>query len=174
MDIVQAAVRAADHLADNVHRLSRPAEAELYQRRAEFVRQRLTRLRPVLVALDRPSARPPAQPSTPVRPRRRASSTRSTEAALVDWVMASTPAERSLDELATQFGLTRREREVAALIVSGSSNKDIAVRLVITRGTVANHVERVLTKLGCTSRSQVMLMALSHDPLQAGTATYFR
>lgn len=51
--------------------------------------------------------------------------------------------------------LTRRERDVALLIAEGLSNKDIAARLVIGQRTVEAHAERILAKLGMTSRTQV-------------------
>jgi DNA-binding CsgD family transcriptional regulator len=51
--------------------------------------------------------------------------------------------------------LTSREREVAKLIAEGLSNEQIAERLVVTPGTVANHVARILQKLGAQSRVQV-------------------
>ncbi|WP_240150511.1 MULTISPECIES: ATP-binding protein [Streptomyces] len=51
--------------------------------------------------------------------------------------------------------LTRREREVAGLVALGLSNKEIAASLVIAQRTAENHVERILAKLGFTSRSQV-------------------
>jgi predicted ATPase/DNA-binding CsgD family transcriptional regulator len=51
--------------------------------------------------------------------------------------------------------LTTREREVAALLGHGLSNREIGERLVITEGTAALHVKRILGKLGFTSRSQV-------------------
>jgi predicted ATPase/DNA-binding CsgD family transcriptional regulator len=52
-------------------------------------------------------------------------------------------------------GLTRREREVAALLAEGLSNKEIATRLVISQRTVETHVDHILGKLGMTSRAQV-------------------
>jgi len=52
-------------------------------------------------------------------------------------------------------GLTRREWEIAQLLGEGLSNKDIAARLVISQRTAETHVERILTKLGFTSRLQV-------------------
>ena len=51
--------------------------------------------------------------------------------------------------------LTPRQREVAALIASGLTNMEIAERLVLTPGTVANHVEGILRRLGFRSRTQV-------------------
>jgi DNA-binding CsgD family transcriptional regulator len=51
--------------------------------------------------------------------------------------------------------LTRREREIAELIAEGLSNEQIADRLVLRRGTVANHVAHILDKLGLQSRVQV-------------------
>ena len=52
-------------------------------------------------------------------------------------------------------GLTAREREVARLVATGSSNREIAETLVISEGTVEVHVKHVLSKLGFKSRSQV-------------------
>ncbi|RAS70111.1 non-specific serine/threonine protein kinase [Lentzea atacamensis] len=51
--------------------------------------------------------------------------------------------------------LTRREQEVAALVAKGLSNKEIAARLVISQRTAEGHVERVLVKLGMTSRTRL-------------------
>jgi non-specific serine/threonine protein kinase len=62
---------------------------------------------------------------------------------------ATTPAALDLAQL------TRREREVAALVAQGMSNKDIAAKLVIARRTAENHIQNILTKLGLTSRTQI-------------------
>jgi DNA-binding CsgD family transcriptional regulator len=51
--------------------------------------------------------------------------------------------------------LTPREQEVAELIAHGLTNEQIAQRLVLTPGTVANHVAHILSKLGLDSRVQV-------------------
>jgi predicted ATPase/DNA-binding CsgD family transcriptional regulator len=51
--------------------------------------------------------------------------------------------------------LTKREFEVAALIETGLSNREIAGRLVIAKRTADGHVERILAKLGFSSRAQV-------------------
>ena len=51
--------------------------------------------------------------------------------------------------------LTRREREVAALVARGLSNRQIAAELTITERTAENHVEHILTKFGFRSRAQI-------------------
>ncbi|MEU6352325.1 LuxR C-terminal-related transcriptional regulator [Streptomyces sp. NPDC047072] len=51
--------------------------------------------------------------------------------------------------------LTRREREVAALVAQGMSNRRIAAALVLSPRTVDGHVEHILAKLGFSSRTQV-------------------
>ncbi|MFF8712749.1 ATP-binding protein [Streptomyces sp. NPDC015184] len=60
-----------------------------------------------------------------------------------------------LDDPAGTPGLTRRESQVAELVAAGLTNKDIAVRLTIAQRTAENHVERILGKLGLTSRTQL-------------------
>jgi predicted ATPase/DNA-binding CsgD family transcriptional regulator len=57
--------------------------------------------------------------------------------------------------------LTPREREIAALIARGLSNKGIAEELVISPATVARHVTNILTKLGFTSRAQIAAWAVN-------------
>ena len=57
--------------------------------------------------------------------------------------------------------LTRRESEVAALVASGLTNRDIADRLYISIRTVEVHVDRILSKLGFRTRTQ--LAAWAHE-----------
>jgi two-component system, OmpR family, sensor kinase len=56
--------------------------------------------------------------------------------------------------------LTQRQQDVARLIGAGLSNEQIARDLVITPGTVANHVEHILRRLGFASRVQVATWAV--------------
>ncbi|WP_345361229.1 ATP-binding protein [Actinoallomurus liliacearum] len=60
-----------------------------------------------------------------------------------------TPDQRSLSPL------THRETEVARLIAKGMSNKEIAAALVVAQRTAEGHVERILRKLGFSSRAQI-------------------
>jgi DNA-binding NarL/FixJ family response regulator len=55
--------------------------------------------------------------------------------------------------------LTPREREVAALIAAGCTNKAIAGSLYISTATAARHVANILAKLGFTSRAQIAAWA---------------
>ena len=55
--------------------------------------------------------------------------------------------------------LTRREREVAALLARGLSNREIAEALVIGERTAEMHVSNILGKLGLASRTQVAVWA---------------
>jgi DNA-binding CsgD family transcriptional regulator/tetratricopeptide (TPR) repeat protein len=57
--------------------------------------------------------------------------------------------------------LTPREREVAALVAQGLSNRQIAAELVLTEGTVAVHVKNSLHKLGYRSRAQLAAWAVA-------------
>ncbi|WP_207869911.1 helix-turn-helix transcriptional regulator [Pseudomonas sp. 51_B] len=55
--------------------------------------------------------------------------------------------------------LTRREREVLALICEGLADKEIASRLNLALNTVRNHVSTVYSKLDVHSRSEAMVWA---------------
>jgi DNA-binding CsgD family transcriptional regulator len=57
--------------------------------------------------------------------------------------------------------LTPRERQIAAMLASGRSNKAIAAELSISPTTVARHVANILAKLGFTSRTQIAAWAAS-------------
>jgi non-specific serine/threonine protein kinase len=56
--------------------------------------------------------------------------------------------------------LTAREREVAALIAEGYTNRQIAQALVVADATAVRHVANILNKLSMNSRAQVAAWAI--------------
>ena len=53
--------------------------------------------------------------------------------------------------------LTKREKEIFTLLVSGNSTKDIADNLDISEKTVRNHISNVMQKLGVKGRAQAVV-----------------
>lgn len=58
--------------------------------------------------------------------------------------------------------LTERERDVLRLVATGHSNKEIAVKLSLTVGTVKGYVSAILSKLEMADRTQAALYAVSN------------
>ncbi len=59
--------------------------------------------------------------------------------------------------------LSDREREIAALVAAGLSNRAIADRLFISIRTAENHVSHILVKLGLRSRSQLATWVMANE-----------
>lgn len=55
--------------------------------------------------------------------------------------------------------LSEREREVLILIAQGLSNRDIAEKLVLSEGTIKNHVSNILNKLQAENRTHAVDIA---------------
>jgi NarL family two-component system response regulator LiaR len=58
--------------------------------------------------------------------------------------------------------LTEREKEVLALLVEGLANQQIADRLVISPATVKFHISSIRSKLGASSRTEVVILTMQH------------
>ncbi|MEM7348259.1 MAG: response regulator transcription factor [Chloroflexota bacterium] len=61
--------------------------------------------------------------------------------------------------------LTERELDVLRLIANGATNREIANELVISEGTVKNHVSNILGRLGLRDRTQAAIFAREHNLL---------
>ena len=61
--------------------------------------------------------------------------------------------------------LTNREVEVLRLIARGATNREIAQQLVISEGTVKNHISSILGRLGLRDRTQAAIYAREHGLL---------
>ncbi|HUN38148.1 MAG TPA: LuxR C-terminal-related transcriptional regulator [Trebonia sp.] len=60
--------------------------------------------------------------------------------------------------------LTSRETQIAALVASGLSNREIAERMVISKRTVDAHVDHIFSKLGISSRVQLTVWLRDRIP----------
>jgi non-specific serine/threonine protein kinase len=68
--------------------------------------------------------------------------------------------EYALEQAWPHRVLSARERQVAALLARGCSNRQLAAALVITEGTAEVHVKHILRKLGFASRGQITAWAV--------------
>ncbi len=94
----------------------------------------------VIASLSRPRTNDSAKQPVPVS---------SASPAMSD---AGTPSPRPAD-------LTGREIEVLRLIAKGATNREIAEQLVISEGTVKNHISNILSRLGLRDRTQAAIYA---------------
>jgi DNA-binding NarL/FixJ family response regulator len=69
------------------------------------------------------------------------------------------PPARTHARVLESVRLTRREREIVALLGEGLSNKEMAARMAIALHTVKTHVHNVLEKLDMSSRLQVAALS---------------
>jgi DNA-binding CsgD family transcriptional regulator len=68
-----------------------------------------------------------------------------------------------------QPSLTQRESQVLGLLAGGRSGAQIAAELVLSPETVRTHVRHAMSKLGATTRSHAVALALQRGELVAGT-----
>ncbi len=67
---------------------------------------------------------------------------------------------RIREQISKHNPLSARENEVALLVAGGLTNREIAVRLVLSERTVESHVRAMLTKLGVRSRTDIATWAI--------------
>ncbi len=71
------------------------------------------------------------------------------------------PFQTAIDRLTTRYGLTRREREVTALYLDGSSIEEIADDLSIAVSTVKNHINNVRTKTSTRYQRELLKLVVN-------------
>jgi DNA-binding NarL/FixJ family response regulator len=59
--------------------------------------------------------------------------------------------------------LTKREKQIIALIADGSANKEIALKLHLSTFTIKSHVHNILEKLALHTRGQIAFQAHLSD-----------
>ncbi|MFD6062802.1 LuxR C-terminal-related transcriptional regulator [Rhodococcus wratislaviensis] len=69
---------------------------------------------------------------------------------------------RTSDSMIEQANLSRREYDVAELVATGDSNRQIARRLGISEATVKTHITHAFRNLGIASRSELLTLWLRH------------
>jgi DNA-binding NarL/FixJ family response regulator len=89
--------------------------------------------------------------------------------ALIEGLHSTGPGEKSRSRVGT---LSRRERQVLALVSEGCSNREIASALAVSEFTAKRHVQNILCKLSVHSRlaasaSYRALRELSSEPIHA-------
>lgn len=73
------------------------------------------------------------------------------------------PSAESASRLPTD--LSQRELEVVRLIARGATNREIAEALVISEGTVKNHISHILNRLSLRDRTQAAIYARENNLL---------
>jgi predicted ATPase/DNA-binding CsgD family transcriptional regulator/Tfp pilus assembly protein PilF len=80
------------------------------------------------------------------------------------------PARADQPAPAAHLPLTPRERDVAALLARGLTNRQISEALVVTEGTAENYVVRAMRRLGLQNRAQVAAWAVERHLHEEPTA----
>jgi DNA-binding NarL/FixJ family response regulator len=72
------------------------------------------------------------------------------------------PAPRNMPQTDKPVALSRREREITALVAQGFRNREIADKLFISEQTVKNHMHNIFEKVGVQDRLELALYAIYH------------
>ncbi|AEI10689.1 response regulator transcription factor [Cellulomonas gilvus] len=85
------------------------------------------------------------------------------------WRAGTAPRAAAAGRAAEAIGtLTQREREVLVAVARGGSNTDVAAELGVGEATVKAHVHALLRKLGCTTRTQLVVTAYESGLVRVG------
>ena len=82
---------------------------------------------------------------------------------LVEILRSYMPASEKPKADRKTFGLTARELDVVAAIVSGFTNREIAQKFSISEQTVKHHLRNIFDKVGVSNRLELALFAINHQ-----------
>ncbi|WP_371363533.1 Transcriptional regulatory protein LnrK [Sporomusa rhizae] len=82
----------------------------------------------------------------------------SVAAKLAQGLLKITPKKPS----STLAELSEREKEIATMLTQGFSNKQIAMGLFISEGTVRNYISNIYSKIGVNDRTNAVLLLKSY------------
>jgi DNA-binding NarL/FixJ family response regulator len=84
---------------------------------------------------------------------------------VADLVAALRETRAELQQAARRkdFRLTPRELQIAAAVVSGLTNREIARQLKVTEDTVKHHMTSIFDKLGVSNRLELALFAINNN-----------
>jgi two-component system nitrate/nitrite response regulator NarL len=77
-------------------------------------------------------------------------------------VLRTLSTESGQSAPSANFGMTDRELQIAALVVTAAGNKEIGEKLGISEKTVKRHMTNIFDKLGVSSRTELALFAVHH------------
>ena len=84
--------------------------------------------------------------------------------------LEAAPADDLAPLLMRAWRLTRREREVARLVIDGLSTEDIATALFISVHTVRDHLKMIFGKMGVSRRQDMVATLTGRTPTAAHAA----
>lgn len=162
LTLKQARYAEAQEMLEEAHNLRQAIDAPVLPHTLKFILPKLLNFQTSdsLVPSDRLKSKPPAanRHRTVDSGASPASSGASSDSSNVDEQLGSLGLEASVE-------LTGREREVLKLLAQGHSNIQIARILVISSGTVNNHLSSIYSKLGVNSRTAAVRYALDYSLL---------
>jgi len=82
-----------------------------------------------------------------------------------DELVESQSKERDIVDTLNSFNLTPLDIDIIHMLADGLSNKEIALELNFTEGTIKNKVSKMLGKLNLKDRTQVAVFAIKHNIL---------
>lgn len=82
---------------------------------------------------------------------------------LKEEIIRMTHEKQKNSDTIEQFDLSPMEVKIIQQMVNGKSNKEIAIKLNFTEGTVKNKVSKLLEKLELKDRTQIAVFAIKHN-----------